>query len=418
MSDVLDKVQLVKDISEKVSTEMQAKMDAWKADINRELTEAKTKVKDGLMTTQEFETFKTEKLAEVTTKLEQLDEVTRNQGTRINAIAEEGRPGSKSFESYLIDQFGQLKTLRTENKSIEIPISMMRKAGVMSIGTGVQSMDSPPGSPYAPGIGGETLEFFDIVRNPNYIINKIDLGRTDRARLAWINETGESGTPTEVTEGSAKPQIDNTFKVEFSAAKKIAAYYEVTEEFEEDLPQLATIIRRMLQERVLRAWDDVIQTAVQSVATAYSMPGLAGSIPFANYWDAIYSMMAQVRTNNFVPNSVGINPQTDVKMQADKNSEGSYLLPPFKDEIVRMLTQANKISVDNAFVGDLKQFKVDIYKEFVIKMGWINDNFINNKFVILGEMRYHRYISDNRKKAIVAGNLGNIRATIDGGSGS
>jgi hypothetical protein len=51
-------------------------------------------------------------------------------------------------------------------------------------------------------------------------------------------------------------------------------------------------------------------------------------------------------------------------------------------------------------------------------MGWYNDQFIRNMFSIVGEIRYHRYISDNRKNALLYDNVFNVRARIDGGSGS
>lgn len=373
------------------------------------------------MTTADFDAFKTEQLAKVNEQLatiEKLEGVIKEQGNKINQVLEKSAPNSKTFEQWIIEQAPLIKELRTSNKMVEFTASALKAAGVTSISGSIQDMTSPPGSPYAPGIGGPDLEIFNIARNPNFILNQVDLGRTDKARLAWANETSEQGLPAEVLEGAAKPEIQNIFQVEISQSKKIAAYYEITEEFNDDLPNFATNIRRLLETRVLRGWDDAIQAAVIAASTAYSAAPLNGSIPFANYWDAIYAMLAQVRVNNYIPNTVDIHPYTNVKMQGDKTREGIYLLPSFKDEIQRMLLQGNKISVDNALVGDLKQYKVDVYKEFVIKIGWINDNFITNKFCVLGEIRYHRYISDARKTAIINGNLGNIRGLLDGGSGS
>lgn len=82
------------------------------------------------------------------------------------------------------------------------------------------------------------------------------------------------------------------------------------------------------------------------------------------------------------------------------------------------MTQANKVVVGNAFVGDLKQFKVDVYKDFVLKVGLVNDDLINNRFTIVGEIRYHRYISESRKKAIVYDSLAQVAASISGTPGS
>jgi hypothetical protein len=409
--------ELVEKIGSEAATKIQKQID----DATKKINDAAVEANKGMMTVADFDAFKQEQLAKVNEQLatiEKLEGVIKDQGTKINQVLEKAAPNSKTFEQWMVEQAPLINELRTSGKFIEIPASALKAAGVTSISGSITDMTSPPGSPYAPGIGGPDLEIFNIQRNPNFILNQVDMGRTDRARLAWANETSEQGLPAEVAEGAAKPQIQNIFQVEVSQAKKIAAYYEITEEFNDDLPNFATNIRRLLQERVLRGWDDAIQAAVIAVASAYSAPALNGSIPFANFWDAIYAMLAQIRVANYIPNTVDIHPYTNVKMQGDKTRDGIYLLPSFKDEIQSMLLQGNKISVDNALVGDLKQYKVDVYKEFVIKMGWINDNFITNKFCVLGEIRYHRYISDARKTAIVNGNLSNIRGLLDGGSGS
>jgi hypothetical protein len=415
------------ELVEKIGKEAADKIKTGLKEAEDRLKAAAEEAKKGLMTAAEFETFKGEQLAkanELLARADKLEGALKEQGTKMNEILEKAAPKIQSFEDYFINTIAgekgeKLAELRQKGGFVEFTASQLKAAGITSVGgTSIEAMSSPPNSPYLPGIGGSELQIFDIRRNPNFILDKVDLGRTSQSRLAWINETGEEGTPTEVEEGAEKPLIQNKFKIETSTAKKIAAHLKITEEFDQDVPQLATLVRRLLQERVIRAWDDAIQLAVEAIATSYSAAGLVGSIPFANYWDAVYAMMAQVRVANFIPNSVNIHPYTNVKMQADKNSEGSYLLPSFKDEIQRMLTQANKIAVDNALVGDLTQYKVDVYKEFVLKVGWVNDDFIKNQFAVVGEIRYHRYISDNRKTAIVKGNLGNIRSSIDGGSAS
>lgn len=416
----------IKELGTKVGLDVAQKLQKDIESAEERINARSVEATKGLMTASEFEAYKQEQLSLINEKLgevEKLTEAVTEQGKKMNDLMEKRVPEHQTFEEFFKNNIAgkdgeKLAELKGKGGFIEVTASQIKAAGVTSIGNSITDMTTPPGSPYLPGIGGSELLIFDILRDPNWILDKVDMGRTNLSRLAWINETGQEGLPAEIGEGEEKPMISQTFQLETSRAKKIAAFIKITEEFEIDVPQLASMVRRMLQDRVIRAWDDAIQAAVQAVATAYSAAALNGSIPFANYWDAIYAMMAQVRVNFFTPNSVSLHPYTNVKMQADKTSTGEYLLPPYKEEIQRMLTQATKISPDNAVVGDLKQFKVDVYKEFVLKVGWVNDDFIKNQFCVLGEVRYHRYISDNRKKAIVSGNLGNITAALDGGSGS
>lgn len=397
--------------------------------VEKSINDKAEEVNKGQLSAADFTKFKEDEVAKINEKLAALDKLeaaVKEQGTKMNEMLEKQAPKVQTLEEFLVGQFGEkgeklaeLRAKKDNNGYVEFTASELKAAGITSIGgTTIQDMADAPTSPYLPGIGGTELAIFDIKRNQNFMIDKVDVGRTNQSRLSWINETGEFGMPAEVEEGAEKPLIQSTFQLELSKAKKLAAYFKITDEFEQDVPQLATLVRRMLQERIIRGWDDAIQAAVIAIATAYSAPALAGSIPFANYWDSIYSMLANVRVNNFIPNSVNIHPYTNVAMQADKSSEGIYLLPSFKDEIQRILTQANKVEPGYALVGDLKQYKVDVYKEFVIKVGWVNTDFIQNQFCVLGELRYHRYISDNRKKAIVYGSLNTIKNTIDGGQSS
>lgn len=360
----------------------------------------------GLMTAKAFEEFKAEALQPVSDRLKVLEEASKEQGTKMATLIEKSAPNSITLEQFIEREFAKVKGT---GKFIEFTGDDLRKAGVQSIAGTI-----PVASPYAPGIGGGVLDLFDLPRNSNFITSKVNLGRTNNPILAWANELEVSGTPTIVAESGLKPQISRTFKVETSTAKKVAAYSTFTEEFDQDLPGFATFARRKMQEDVVQAFDNYIQEAVQLAARPYEITELDDEIQAANYWDALLAMMGQVGHYNFQPNTAAINWLTNVMLKSAKNLEDSYLLPSFKDELDRMMVYANKMAFRHALVGDLKQYNVDIYKDVYIKMGLINDQFIHNEYAVVAEMRFHNYISEARKKAIVYDSLGSVAATIDG----
>jgi hypothetical protein len=78
------------------------------------------------------------------------------------------------------------------------------------------------------------------------------------------------------------------------------------------------------------------------------------------------------------------------------------------------MSQGNKVALGFALLGDFSAFKVDIYKDFYLKIGWINDDLIRNQFCIVGELRYHDYISDNDKNGLVYHDLAYVRNRING----
>lgn len=375
----------------------------------------------GMATAEEFSKLKAEQeetLKKINEKLAAAEEVTKQQGIIINTLKESGngQPKRKTLEDYFESVMPQIKELRGKQIGFfEVTGRQLKDAGITSIGNSIADQATSIGSPYLPGIGGAELELFDIVRNPNFIINHVNVGRTNQFRLAWINEIDYQGTPdANIVEGGAKPLTQHKFQVEFSTAKKAAAYIELTEEFDQDVPGLATAVRRMLTADVLRAFDDKIQADVIAAARPYEITQLDGEIDHANRWSAVRAMMGQIGYYNYITNTVAINPLTAVQLDESKNSNGTYLLPPFLPTVKPLIVEANKIAFGNVLVGDLGQYNVDIYKDFTLRVGWINDEFIHNKFAVLGELRYHSYISDNRKKAICYNALSEVVNQISG----
>jgi len=396
--------KLGKEAAEQVKKESQA--------IEEKLIGLVEEKRKGLITGDEFEKFKGECLSEVNQKLQKLEDIAKEQGNKIaESLTLKNGHQVKSIETLLQEKKDELAKIKAQGfGSIEISL---KAAGVVSITNSIAAMDNPPDSPYAPGIGGNILELFDTKKNPNFIMNYVDLGRTNQSRLAWLNEIAGEGAPDTVAEGAAKPLVDYDFKVELSIAKKIAGMVKITEEFEDDLPGLATQVRRMLMEDVIRKFDDAIYTNVIAAAPGFTTTYFDGKVQDANYWDAIRAGVAQVASNNYTANFIALNPLTAALMDMTKNNNGSYLKPPFTDELNAMMREANKVATGKVLVGDISQYKVDIYKDFVLKLGWNNDDFQRNQYSVVGEVRYHDYISDNRKKALAYYDLDTVVAEID-----
>jgi hypothetical protein len=406
---------LVADLGKQAAVEIKTQVDALDLKLD-------TKYKDvlaGTVTIKDFNEFKEsniKQLNEALKKLEDIAEANKAQAEKISGLLE-NPTGKKdvSMAEFLTPFIPKLAELKAKGTGyIEVTDTEMKAAGITSIGGSIT-----PGTPYLPGLAGTPLEMFDIVQAPDFMITRVDLGTTDQYKLAWVNETGmEGAVDTNIAESGLKPLVQHKFSVEISTAEKVAAYSILTEEFEEDVPGLASEVRGMLQRDVMRALDNAIQTKVFLAAKAFNLTQLDADIYQASLWDAAYALLTQVGFNNFTPNTLAVNWITNAKMQMAKNANGTYLLPPFKQEILDMLVRANKIETNVGLAGDLKQFRVRMYKGYTLRMGWINDQFIKNEFAILGELRYHGFISDNRKFALAKGDLNAIAVQINGTPGS
>jgi hypothetical protein len=386
-----------------LKTETQGKVDA-----------AVDQAKKGLISPEQLQEATTKATEELSKTITTQEQILKAQGDKINGLIEaQKKPfsGMEAIEDVFKANSAKLKELHKAGTGF-IEVNLQGKA-VDSIANSIQNMTSPPGSPYAPGISNVPLTVYDILRNQQFVSSYTDNGNTDVSRLAWINETSLTGAPTLVIEGAAKPLTSRTFQVEMSTAKKIAAGIQITEEFDQDLPYLSSQVKSLLQLDLVRAFDDQIQTDVIANSSpfdfttagigGYNLGALKGNIYDATLWDALTAMGLYPRINNFIPNVSLINPITWGKMQMGKDTVGRYNYPS-DDLISRINAQiGNKLFPDFALVGDMKQFKVLVYKDFVLKMGWINDDFIRNQFTVVAEVRFHDYISAARKKAIVYG---------------
>jgi hypothetical protein len=381
-------------------------------------------VKTGLMTSKDFETFKSEELAKVTESLSKVEEAMKEQGKVLNEMKENNNPAQpKTLEDVLTspESIKEIKAIQKAGSGvIEIPLVnlALKTSGMQSIGNTIQPMTPAPNSPYLPAAGPLNADnFFGIMYNPNFIINYVNRGSTNFALLPWVNETSVEGAAAQVQEGAPKPLWNTRFKVEMSQAKKTAAMAVITEEFDKDLPGFTTIVKRLLTETVARKWDDDVYTAVIAAAQSYTMTGLNGQVDDSNLYDALRAMIAQVGKNNFNANFIGVNPVTGALIEMQKSAtDRLYLTPPFQARLNAIMREGNKVAEGYALVGDINQYNVDVYENMVLKVGYNSDDFQRNQFSVIAEVRYHDYISTSRKSALVYDQLARIRALIDSGS--
>lgn len=412
-------------VFEKQNTELQGKVD-------EKVNAAFEKLEKGMIKKEEFQGLVDASLKEYGEKASKLEEVMRAQGEAINGLTQVIKAPTSAATDITEILKPHVKAIKDIYKAgsgfIRIDFKdVQRKAAETSIANSIQNMTSPPGSPYAPGISSTPLTVYEIARNPTFVSHYVDMGTTDQSRLAWINETSLVGLPTLVLEGASKPLTQRTFQVNYSVAKKIAAYIGITEEFDQDLPYLSTAVRRLLQMDVVRAFDLQVQADVQTNATQLTLSTQLGpnNLTLAAYknqifdatlYDGLFAMGTAVRLANFIPNISLLNPVTYGKLLMTKDAYGRYNTPP--QEMLSQINpqQGNNLWPDYAIVGDLKQFKVDIYEDFSLKVGWINDDLIRNQFTIVAEVRFHDYISTARQQAIMYADAKYIAEQISGGS--
>jgi HK97 family phage major capsid protein len=155
--------------------------------------------------------------------------------------------------------------------------------------------------------------------------------------------------------------------------------------------------------------------------TAYAAGSFAGTIINANKLDVLRTAIAQVVSNEFIPNYILMHPNDVASLDLEKNTEGDYGVPPFRSANGMVVSGVQVIentgqTVDKFTVGDFTKFNVRLREGITIDVGLDGNDFTNNLVTILGEIRLASYIKSNHAGAFVSGDFSDAIAALDSGS--
>ena len=71
------------------------------------------------------------------------------------------------------------------------------------------------------------------------------------------------------------------------------------------------------------------------------------------------------------------------------------------------------VTAGDVYLYDSTKIDATTYKPYNVSIGWVNDDFIKNQFIILGESRGHIFIKNHDKRAFVKGSIAAIIADIE-----
>lgn len=259
-------------------------------------------------------------------------------------------------------------------------------------------------------MGADGSQIFSQYRNTPYIFDLCNTRTVSvtQNRAVWIDELPKVGASTEVAEGDIKPISQYLYQLNSDTWKKEATLISITEEFAMDFPALeADMMGKGLTDVINRInaaiLPDIATAAVIYDSEALFLPLLP--IGSSNQFDVIAAMSAQVDSVTFggaMANAALMNTGKKYRIGVNKDLDNNYQNPP--DVISNVSIVGNpSIGADDIFVGDFKQYNIDLRGGFIIRVGFNADDFARNKFSVVMEQPYFNYISNVRKPAIVKG---------------
>lgn len=341
----------------------------------------------------------------------------------------------KSFGSLVIDAIKEqgikADTLKkNEHRTIEVKYNILNSVNKVAgtMGTGNVDAVGTNSIPY------ELAQFEPgltrIVRRRPWLMNIANVSPTNKMYVQWAEQENADGSAGPTAEGSAKFQIDFDWVEKSKKVEKITAYIKVSKESLDDLDGLRSEIDTELNETIMLKADAMLLSGtgttpeiagLLTMDTAFDAGSFAGTIPSANKLDVLRVAIAQVVSNEFMPNYILLHPNDVAALDLEKAPDGHYVVPPFKSANgmvisgVQILENTGQTE-DKFTVGDFTKFNVRLREGITIDVGLDGNDFTNNLVTILGEIRLASYVKANHAGAFVSGDFSEAITALDSGS--
>lgn len=364
--------------------------------------------------------------AEAVTKLqEKLDEV----ASKLLEVETKGGTADKSVGEQIKDFIEKNHdTIKNQLKAGQGFVEFTVKAPA-TITTAVGVNTSPPnitGTQMAPlsNVNLREIPTLSLTTNLN----------TSLAAYPYTEATPKDGDYTFVAEGAAKPQIDFKWETNYAKPVKAAAWMRLTEESVQDVAGLQSVAEDYLfkKHNLFKAkqilFGDGISPNAKG-ATEYARVFSAGAMALAvenpNFMDVINAAVTDIATTHnyedetpYMANLVMVNPvDFFLQLVSAKTAEGTPLYPTaslYNRVVIGGITiiPDEVIPAGKIFVADMTKYNTTNYMPYTVKIGWVNDDFIKNQFVILGESRFHAFVKKLDEQAFIYDDIATIKTAI------
>lgn len=331
----------------------------------------------------------------------------------------------EQLQKFLTDKAEEIKGLYSAGKGF---VQFTAKAaGTVTTANGINT--EPPaiiGTQQAPL---QNVNLRDIPVLP--LTNNLN---TDLAAYPYTEAIPGEGDADLVAEGAAKPQIDFDWETNYAKPFKVAAWIKLTEEAVQDVRGLQDVAQNYLRKKhdLKKARLILYGTGTSGQPTGATVYGrtfnagsMAGQVRFTNFMDVVNAAVTDIATTHnytdempYMANLVLVNPiDFFLNLVSAKDERGLPLYPQaslFNRVVIGGITilPEESIPAGKIFVGDMNAYNTTNYLPYTVKIGWVNDDFIKNQFVILGESRFHAFVKKLDQRAFIYDDIEAIKDAI------
>lgn len=357
-----------------------------------------------------------------------IEESVKDLAGEVGKIAEKMKNGFGVSENSILEaikaKHSEIVEAYKSGKFVEIEI---KAVGAITTASGVNT--SPPEL-----IGTQQAPISNVNLREMGILPLTTQFRTNLAAYPYTEAKPKDGDYTFVAEGTAKPQIDFSWETNYAKPVKVAAWEVLTEESIQDVAGLESVARDyLLKKHNLKKSKGILSgdgTAPNpkgaiSYARVFSAGPLAAAVVKPNFMDVVNAAITDIATTHnyqdempYMANLVMINPvDFFIHLVSAKDEQGRPLYPTaslFNQVVIGGVTiiPEESITAGKIFVADMSKYNTTDYISYNVKIGWINDDFIKNQFVILGESRFHAFVKKLDEQAFIYDDIATIKTAI------
>ena len=367
-----------------------------------------------------------ESVTELATKLEKLEQRMANAQRFGNLNVNEN-----VLKQVLEARFSEIENvLAARSDKNEFQLTVNRAAEIITTDNIVDLTDVDKDA-----LDSLTITSFVPKRRPNsYIFDIAD--HTTSASLqkskTWLSEGDEEGAFAIVEEGGLKPLVSVGLVKNASEAKKVAGRTVYTDEVAKFKKEYYNIIRRLINDKLLRDYRKQLTIALVAAASPYASSALDGQYTNPTDFHAIAAVAAQIESLDFIPDTLVINPQDKWRIGMAQNDNGSfYLNIPIAspDGMPTLLgfnvITSNEIEVGKFILGESGLWKIED-EAITVKIGYgveqtkdangfvkdVQHDLDHNRFRVISEMWFHSYIDSAHEGSFVYGDFAAIKELL------
>ena len=249
---------------------------------------------------------------------------------------------------------------------------------------------------------------FDVVRNSQ--VAKVPKVLNKKEQMA------KEGDVAIVAEHGTKPLVQYKWVINAINRNKIAGRVEWSEEFEIDNERLFQMIVQMIENDVIREWNEVTLAAIIANATAYTSPtAYTGQVNGANADDVAVVLTTLINSNEYNADTLVMNPIDVSKLLLLKDTMGQKLetlLLSSGNPLGLKLIASNKVAVGNMLVLDSTTYR-EQHTGVSLRVGQYANQLITNEWTLIAEMYTLLETAALDKPATRYGAIATIAADIE-----